>query len=88
MGDDITRRIIMNVTPSLNPGEISGGSDIHHDFPNEDIEFIYCCVQLVNQTYLQLETLLTQISLRFRLEDSKRLFIYTTLFNARTARII
>ena len=31
---------------------------------------------MVNPTYLQLETLVTQISLRFQLEDSKRLFIY------------
>jgi hypothetical protein len=47
-----------------------------------------CITGLVNQTYLQLETLLTQISLSFQLEDSKRLFIYTLVIaiNAKTAR--
>jgi len=43
---------------------------------------------LANQTYLQLETLVTHISHRFRLEDSEYPFVYTNLIviNAKTVK--
>jgi hypothetical protein len=67
--EDKISMTIAKVEPSLNPVAIDETSST----------FKYYRQCLADQTYLQLETLLTQISLSYRLEDTTRLSIYTNV---------
>jgi hypothetical protein len=78
-GDEITTTATININPSLNPDDLSDTNVVLDEFPF----FINYRLDLIDPTYLQLETLVTPISHRFRLEQSKYPIICTILNDTR-----